>query len=133
MLRTGSFASSRRTTFSYAMPAHADDETAVAEAPAEEEAGPVDDYVELLEGQGEYAPAYDFFTTSMLWTVIAAPRILDALRIRNSRIGSLPAKESLMFSLKMYSSFPLVSLPIRYLDSIPIIQVISTAGLAGAV
>lgn len=59
--------------FSYAMPAHADDhETAVAEAPAEEEAGPVDDYLELLEGQGEYAPAYDFFTTSMLWTVIAA-------------------------------------------------------------
>ena len=55
------------------MPAHADDhETAVAEAPAEEEAGPVDDYLELLEGQGEYAPAYDFFTTSMLWTVIAA-------------------------------------------------------------
>ncbi|NDH16771.1 MAG: ammonium transporter, partial [Opitutae bacterium] len=39
---------------------------------AEEEAGPVDDYLELLEAQGEYAPAYDFFTTSMLWTVIAA-------------------------------------------------------------
>jgi Amt family ammonium transporter len=32
----------------------------------------VDDYLELLEAQGEYAPAYDFFTTSMLWTVIAA-------------------------------------------------------------
>ena len=30
------------------------------------------DYLELLEAQGEYAPAYDFFTTSMLWTVIAA-------------------------------------------------------------
>jgi Amt family ammonium transporter len=28
--------------------------------------------LELLEAQGEYAPAYDFFTTSMLWTVIAA-------------------------------------------------------------
>ena len=41
-------------------------------AAAEEEAGPVDDYLELLEGQGDYAPAYDFFTTSMLWTVIAA-------------------------------------------------------------
>ena len=36
------------------------------------EPGPVDDYLELLEKQGEYAPAYDFFTTSMLWTVIAA-------------------------------------------------------------
>lgn len=59
---------------SYAMPAHADDheEPASAAAPAEEEAGPVDDYMELLEAQGDYAPAYDFFTTSMLWTVIAA-------------------------------------------------------------
>ncbi|MBL6827515.1 MAG: ammonium transporter [Opitutales bacterium] len=64
--------------FSYAVPAHADDHEeaapaeAAAEAPAEEEAGPVDDYLELLEAQGDYAPAYDFFTTSMLWTVIAA-------------------------------------------------------------
>ena len=60
--------------FSYALPVHADDheEAPTAEAPAEEEAGPVDDYNELLEAQGEYAPAYDFFTTSMLWTVIAA-------------------------------------------------------------
>ena len=59
--------------FSYALPVHADDheEAPAAEAPAEE-AGPVDDYNELLEAQGEYAPAYDFFTTSMLWTVIAA-------------------------------------------------------------
>lgn len=62
--------------FSYAIPAHADDHE---EAPAAEEAaaedakaGPVDDYLELLDGQGKYAPAYDFFTTSMLWTVIAA-------------------------------------------------------------
>ncbi|MDA7823017.1 ammonium transporter [Opitutales bacterium] len=60
-------------TFSNAIPAHADDHATppVAEV-AEEEAGPVDDYMELLEAQGEYAPAYDFFTTSMLWTVIAA-------------------------------------------------------------
>lgn len=44
-----------------------------AEAPAEEEAGPVDEYLELVEASGaEYAPAFDFFTTSMLWTVIAA-------------------------------------------------------------
>ena len=52
-----------------------DNATAATEPPAEEagaEAGPVDDYLELLENQGEYAPAYDFFTTSMLWTVIAA-------------------------------------------------------------
>ena len=60
--------------FSYAIPVHADDheEAAPAEEVAEAEAGPVDDYLELLEGQGDYAPAYDFFTTSMLWTVIAA-------------------------------------------------------------
>jgi Amt family ammonium transporter len=60
--------------FSYAVPVHADDheEAAPEEAAAEEEAGPVDDYMELLEAQGDYAPAYDFFTTSMLWTVIAA-------------------------------------------------------------
>ena len=56
--------------FSNAVPAHADDHE---ETPAAvEEAGPVDDYLELLEAQGEYAPAYNFFTTSMLWTVIAA-------------------------------------------------------------
>ena len=30
------------------------------------------DYLALLEAQGEYAYAFDFFTTSMLWTVIAA-------------------------------------------------------------
>ncbi|MEC8044251.1 MAG: ammonium transporter [Verrucomicrobiota bacterium] len=62
--------------FSYDIPAHADDHeeaAAAEEASADEaEAGPVDDYLELLDGQGEYAPAYDFFTTSMLWTVIAA-------------------------------------------------------------
>ena len=59
--------------FSNAVPAHADDhEEAPAEEAAAEEAGPVDDYLELLDAQGEYAPAYDFFTTSMLWTVIAA-------------------------------------------------------------
>ncbi|NBB79389.1 MAG: ammonium transporter, partial [Verrucomicrobia bacterium] len=29
-------------------------------------------YLALLEAQGEYAYAFDFFTTSMLWTVIAA-------------------------------------------------------------
>ena len=56
--------------FSYALPAHADDHA--EPAAVEEEAGPVDDYNALLEAQGEYAPAYDFFTTSMLWTVIAA-------------------------------------------------------------
>jgi Amt family ammonium transporter len=58
---------------SYAIPAHADDheEPAPTES-SSEEAGPVDDYMELLEAQGDYAPAYDFFTTSMLWTVIAA-------------------------------------------------------------
>ena len=57
--------------FSYAVPAHADDheEAAVVE---EAEAGPVDDYNGLLEHQGAGAPAFDFFTTSMLWTVIAA-------------------------------------------------------------
>ena len=62
--------------FSYAIPAHADDheEAAPAEEAAveEAEAGPVDDYNGLLEHQGAGAPAFDFFTTSMLWTVIAA-------------------------------------------------------------
>ena len=47
-------------------------ETPAAEAPAEEAEDPVADYKELLAGQGEYAEAYDFFTVSMLWTVIAA-------------------------------------------------------------
>lgn len=60
--------------FGTVAPVFAQDEAPAAEvAPAEEEAGPVDDYLELVESSGaEYAPAFDFFTTSMLWTVIAA-------------------------------------------------------------
>ena len=61
--------------FSYALPAHADDHEEAAsteEAAAEPEAGPIDDYNGLLDHQGAGAPAFDFFTTSMLWTVIAA-------------------------------------------------------------
>jgi len=62
---------------------HAQDETipppaaevAPAEA-AEEEAGPVDDYLEMVEDYGaEFAPAFDFFATSMLWTCIAAAMV----------------------------------------------------------
>ena len=59
----------------YALPVHADDHEeapVTTEEASADEAGPVDDYQELLDAQGEYAPAYDFFTTSMLWTVIAA-------------------------------------------------------------
>ena len=58
--------------FTYAIPAHADNHEEVAPAAEEAEAGPVDDYNGLLEHQGDGAPAFDFFTTSMLWTVIAA-------------------------------------------------------------
>jgi len=36
------------------------------------QAGYAQGYVDLLEGQGEWAYAFDFFTTSMLWTVLAA-------------------------------------------------------------
>jgi len=43
-----------------------------AVASGDENAG---DYLALLEGQGEYAYAYDFFVTSMLWTVIAAAMV----------------------------------------------------------
>ena len=45
-----------------------------APAYAEEaEPGPVDDYLEMVaENNADYAEAFDFFTTSMLWTVIAA-------------------------------------------------------------
>jgi Amt family ammonium transporter len=47
-------------------------------APAAAEEGdkdPLADYKGLLEAQGEYAPAYNFFVTSMLWTVIAAAMV----------------------------------------------------------
>ena len=52
----------------------AQEETAPAsDAPAAEaEKDPIEDYKGLLEGQGEYAGAYDFFVVSMLWTCIAA-------------------------------------------------------------
>ena len=33
------------------------------------------DYASVLEAQGDYAFAFDFFTTSMLWTVIAAAMV----------------------------------------------------------
>ena len=49
-------------------------EAAPAEAPAEEE-DKMADYKALVEGQGEYAEAFNFFTTSMLWTVIAAAMV----------------------------------------------------------
>ncbi|MDF1739733.1 MAG: ammonium transporter [Verrucomicrobiales bacterium] len=41
------------------------------------EPGPVDEYLELVEASGgaELAPAFDFFTVSMLWTVIAAAMV----------------------------------------------------------
>ncbi len=40
---------------------------------AQEEESPVAEYTEMVESYGaEYAPAFDFFTVSMLWTVIAA-------------------------------------------------------------
>lgn len=57
--------------------AHAADsatELALAPAKAAVAAGndQAEDYLGLLEAQGEYAYAFDFFTTSMLWTVIAA-------------------------------------------------------------
>ncbi len=56
---------------------------AVAAEQAAIEAGEIDEdealagaYLELLEAQGEYAYAFDFFTVSMLWTVIAAALVL---------------------------------------------------------
>ena len=54
--------------------AEAATEMAVAPAKAAVAAGndQAEAYLELLENQGEYAYAFDFFTTSMLWTVIAA-------------------------------------------------------------
>jgi len=50
--------------------------TAFAEEAAPEP-GPVDEYLELVEASGgaELAPAFDFFTVSMLWTVIAAAMV----------------------------------------------------------
>ncbi len=64
------------------LPAHGQDEptpppteevAAAPEAAAAEEAGPVDDYTEMVEKYGaEFAPAFDFFAVSMLWTCIGA-------------------------------------------------------------
>ncbi len=54
----------------------ADPATELALAPAQAAVAAGNDqaeaYLALLETQGEYAYAFDFFTTSMLWTVIAA-------------------------------------------------------------
>ena len=59
-------------------PASSDTEEAEStdeEESEEAEAGPVDDYQGLLDNQGDGAPAFDFFATSMLWTVIAAAMV----------------------------------------------------------
>ncbi len=61
--------------------AHAQDEPVVAveEAAEEEAAEEEEDYMvafnELLAAQGDNAGAFDFFVTSMLWTVIAAAMV----------------------------------------------------------
>ncbi len=54
--------------------------TPAEEAPAAEAEAPAEDenregYEELIASQGEYAYAFDFFTVSMLWTVIAAAMV----------------------------------------------------------
>lgn len=73
-MTTGAFAQDTPPPAAAAAPAPAATPPPAAEpeAPAEEAEDPVADYKELLEGQGEYAPAYDFFVISMLWTCIAA-------------------------------------------------------------
>ena len=49
--------------------------TEVADAAADEVSGNKADYDELIAAQGNEAYAFDFFTTSMLWTVIAAAMV----------------------------------------------------------
>ena len=53
----------------------AQDEAPAAAAAAAE--SPVQDYLDLVESSGgaDLAPAFDFFTVSMLWTVIAAAMV----------------------------------------------------------
>ena len=51
----------------------AQDEAPAAAAAAE---SPVQDYLDLVDSAGaDLAPAFDFFTVSMLWTVIAAAMV----------------------------------------------------------
>ncbi len=42
---------------------------------SEDDAGFYEEYVEMVEGHGFHAYAFDFFVTSMLWTVIAAAMV----------------------------------------------------------
>ncbi len=53
----------------------AQEEAVEAAAEEEEEEDYLQGYLDLLENQGEYAQAFDFFATSMLWTVIAAAMV----------------------------------------------------------
>ena len=62
-----------------------------------------DDYIALLEGQGESAYAFDFFTTSMLWTVIAAALVfLMHLGFATLGMWSYPVKKYRKYSLQKY-------------------------------
>ena len=63
------------TTEEPASPDTEEAESTDEEESEEAEAGPVDDYQGLLDNQGDGAPAFDFFATSMLWTVIAAAMV----------------------------------------------------------
>lgn len=58
-------------------------------------------YLGLLEGQGEYAYAFDFFTTSMLWTVIAAALVfLMHLGFATLEAGMTQAKNTVNILFK---------------------------------
>jgi Amt family ammonium transporter len=70
-------------------------------APKEEIKDPVGDYKELLEAQGEFAPAYDFFVTSMLWTVIAAALVfLMHLGFATLEVGLTQSKNTVNILFK---------------------------------
>ena len=89
---------------------------------AQEEAGPVDDYLELVESVGaEYAPAFDFFTVSMLgillsrtiWRISSTVNPLLALlysesATRPEHTGSMPCCLVLRWWQLLFVQGPLV-------------------------
>ena len=88
-------------------------------------------FVEMVQESGVYAPAFDFFTTSMLWTVIAAALVfIMHLGFACLESGLCQAKNTVNILFKNVFIISIGVLTMPYGDSTLII--LETVGLSVA-